>query len=62
LHGVKKAKTFLAEVTVISPTQLKVNSIFFVKASDYKIAISPSMFANGKDDIKIQLNATYNKK
>ncbi|TAE08133.1 MAG: YceI family protein [Bacteroidetes bacterium] len=62
LHGVKKTKSFTANVTVISATQIKVTSDFMVKASDHKIDISPSMFANGRDEIKVQLNATYQKK
>lgn len=62
LHGVKKPKTFTAQVTVISATQVKVTSDFNIKASDHKIDIAPSMFANGKDDIAVNLKATYQKK
>lgn len=62
LHGVKKQKTFVAHVTVISATEVKVVSDFVVRAADHKIDIAPSMFANGKDDISVRLNATYQKK
>ncbi len=62
MHGVKKTKTITAHITVISATQIKVVSDFVVKASDHKIDISASMFANGRDEIKSTLNAIYQKK
>lgn len=62
LHGNKKPKTITAKVMVVSASQVKVTSNFLVKASEHKIDISPSMFANGKDDIDLRLDATYYKK
>ena len=62
LHGIKKPKTFTATVTMVSPTQMKVTSDFTIKASEHKIDISPSMFASGRDDIRLHLSATYAKK
>lgn len=62
MHGIKKSKTITATVTVVSASQIKVSSDFVVKASDHKIDISPTMFANGRDEIKAHLSATYQKK
>ncbi len=59
LHGVKKARNFTANVSVLSATQVKVASDFVITAKDYKIDIAPSMFASGKDEIPLRLEATY---
>ena len=61
MHGVKKSRIISADITVLSNNEIKVASTFWVKASDHKIDISPSMFASGRDEIKVLLSAKYKK-
>jgi hypothetical protein len=61
MHGVTKPKVISAVLTVLSATQIKVLSDFKIKASDHKIDIPAVFFNEGKDEIKVNIDAIYTK-
>jgi polyisoprenoid-binding protein YceI len=60
MHGVTKPRVIPATIT-IEGDKIRVISDFTVKASDHKIDIPSAFFANGKDEIKVNLDITYTK-
>lgn len=60
MHGVKKARTISAVVTVLNGgKKIKVFSKFKVKASEHKVNVPASAFHNNDDSIMINLDAEY---
>ncbi len=62
MHGISKKRTISASITVLEGNRLHVKSEFTVLASEHDINIPVSFFTNGKDEIRVVLDAIYEKK
>lgn len=62
MHGISKKRTIPALVTIMNDNKIHVKSEFTVLASEHDINIPVSFFANGKDEIRVVLDAVYEKK
>jgi polyisoprenoid-binding protein YceI len=61
MHGVTKMQKIPITITFDNPNLATAKGEFKIKASHYKINIPNFYFQNGKDEIRIELNATYKK-
>jgi polyisoprenoid-binding protein YceI len=62
MHGINKKRTIPAVITVLDGNRIHVKSEFTVLASEHSINIPSAFFSNGKDEIKVVLDAIYEKK
>lgn len=60
MHGINIQRKVSAIVS-ITDTDIRVRSEFLIKASDHGIEIPAALFADGHDQIKVVLDATYAK-